>query len=125
MNSSGETPNQAGRSNPSAASGAASRLERLQALVAAEPNDTFCLYGLAQEYAQRGQHDEAIRWYDRCLAVDPNYCYAYYHKAKALEAAGRAGDAVRVLQTGLERARSSGDRQAVSEIGAYLDELDA
>jgi tetratricopeptide (TPR) repeat protein len=119
MGPSGASPNQEGRSNP----GAPLRLERLLALHRADPNDTFCLYGLAQEYAQRGEHDEAVRWYDRCLMADPNYCYAYYHKAKALETVGRVADAVRTLETGLDRARSSGDRQAVSEIGAFLDEL--
>jgi tetratricopeptide (TPR) repeat protein len=99
------------------------RLEQLKKLVAADPSDAFCLYGLAQEYAQRGNLDEALAWYDRCIAVDPNYCYAYYHKARALEDAGRSAEAIAALRLGQERARLSGDAHAMSEITAFLDEL--
>lgn len=99
------------------------RLARLHALVEAEPADTFCLYGLAQEYARRGRWDEAIAWYDRCLATDPAYCYAYFHKAKALEGAGRPDEARASLEAGLSQARRARDQHAAAEIEAYLDEL--
>ncbi len=99
------------------------RLSQLLKLAAADPSDTFVLYGVAQEYAKRGATDEAVAWYDRCLAQDPNYCYAYFHKAKALESADRSADAIAVLRLGLERARASRDQHAASEIASYLDEL--
>jgi tetratricopeptide (TPR) repeat protein len=99
------------------------RLVQLQKLLAADPNDTFCLYGIAQEYARRGATDEAVLWYDRCIGADPNYCYAYFHKAKALEEAGRVDAAIAALRIGLERAKASRDSHAASEIASYLDEL--
>ncbi len=99
------------------------RLAQLLKLLEADPADAFCLYGVAQEYARRGNADEAVRWYDRCLGVDPLYCYAYFHKAKALEELDRMSDAVATLRTGLEKAKVARDGQAISEIAAYLDEL--
>ncbi len=108
---------------PGDASRGGDRLAQLLRLVELEPTDAFCLYGVAQEYARRGQHAEAVAWYDRCLAADPNYCYAYYHQAKAFEEADRIDDAVAALKAGLARATSVGDRQAQNEIAAYLDQL--
>lgn len=111
------------RPRPASPAAPPDRLPQLLKLVAAEPNDPFLLYGVAQEYGRRSATDEAIGWYDRCLTVDPNYCYAYYHKAKVLEEAGRTGEAVTTLRTGLERARAARDSKAASEIASFLDEL--
>ena len=98
-------------------------IAQLEKLLAADPNDTFVLYGLAQEHAKAGNHEQAIAYYDRCLAADPAYCYAYFHKARSLEAAGRKEDAVATLQAGVEASRAAGDGKAEGEIALYLDEL--
>lgn len=95
----------------------------LERLLAKDPGDPFILYGLAQEHAKLGRFPEAISLYDRCLKADPAYSYAYFHKAKALEAAGREPDAIAALAAGLLAARAARDQQAISEIQAYLDEL--
>lgn len=99
------------------------RLTRLRALHAAEPDDGFLLYGLAQECQKLGRLDEAVGFYDRAIAVDPKQCYAYFHKAKALELAGRRPEVPAVLRAGLARARAVGDFKAASEIEGYLDEV--
>jgi tetratricopeptide (TPR) repeat protein len=95
----------------------------LEKLLAADPSDPFVLYGLAQEYAKARDYPKAIDLYDRCLGADPNYCYAYYHKAKAQEAAGDRAGTMKTLQAGLVACRRAGDGHAQSEIAAYLDEL--
>lgn len=99
------------------------RLQQLLKLLEADPTDAFCLYGLGQEYARRGSVDEAVTYYDRCIAVDRDYCYAYFHKARSLEEADRIDAAIAALRIGLERARASGDAHAASEIAGYLDQL--
>ena len=66
---------------------------------------------------------EALTFYDRCLAADPAYSYAYYHKARSLEALGRPADAIAALRAGETAARNCGDDHALSEISAYLDAL--
>lgn len=98
-------------------------IEQIEKLLAADPNDAFLLYGMAQEHAKAGRHAEAIAWYDRCLAADPAYAYAYFHKARSQEAAGDVAAAIATLGEGVRSARASGDSHAQAEISAYLDEL--
>jgi tetratricopeptide (TPR) repeat protein len=98
-------------------------LEQLEKLLAADPTDAFVLYGVAQEHAKLGDFARAVEFYDRCLTVDPAYCYAYYHKARAQDAAGDRSGAVATLRAGLVKARAIGDSHAASEISGLLDEL--
>lgn len=101
----------------------ADRIDQLKKILAEEPNDAFCLYGLAQEHAKLGQHDVAIEYYDRTLAVDPDYCYAYFHKARSQEEAGDVEGAKATLRAGFERAKDCDDAKAAGEIAGYLDSL--
>jgi len=98
-------------------------IEQLERLLAADPNDPFVLYGLAQEHAKAGATERAIEFYDRCLEADAAFCYAYYHKARALDAAGRKDDAVASLRAGAEAALTHADAQAAGEIAEYLAAL--
>ncbi len=100
------------------------RLQKLRTLLAAEPDDGFLLYGVAQELQKLGRFLEACEFYDRAIAVDAKECYAFFHKAKALEQAGRRADAAASLRTGLARARTVGDHKASSEIEGFLDDLE-
>jgi|688.fasta_scaffold1751004_2 tetratricopeptide (TPR) repeat protein len=106
------------------APGAGDRLARLLALLESEPGDAFCLYGVAQEHARAGRHEEALAWYDRSLAADPDSGYAYFHKARSLEELDRVADACAALRAGAEAARRSGDSHALAEIRGYLDQLE-
>ncbi len=99
------------------------RVEQLQKLRAAEPGDADIPYMLAQEYAKRGDHAAALSAFDECIGLDPEYHYAYFHKARVLEQERRVDAARSVLETGLELARASGHQKAVNEIEGYLAEL--
>lgn len=101
-------------------------LDQLEKLLAVDPTDAFLLYGMAQEHAKHGGaegHAAAVEFYDRCLAADPAYCYAFYHKARSQEAMGRREDAVATLRAGLRVSMAARDSHAASEISALLDEL--
>ena len=100
------------------------RFDKLLALLAAEPDDGFVLYGLAQECQKLGRFADAVAYYDRTMQADPKQCYAFFHKAKALEALGRRGDAMATLRQGLAQARAVGDFKAANEIECYLDEVE-
>lgn len=103
---------------------ASSRISQLERLLAADPHDTFVLYGLAQEHAKAGAVAEALAFFDRCLAADPDYLYAYYHKAKVLADADRAPEAIAVLRAGIPRAAARQDAKALNELSALLDSLE-
>ncbi|MEL6497366.1 MAG: tetratricopeptide repeat protein [Planctomycetota bacterium] len=98
-------------------------IEQLEGILANDPDDAFMQYALALEYAKIREHDKAVASFDRCLAIDPSYCYAYFHKAKTLEDAGNADEAIATLETGLGIARETGDQKALGEIGGYLESL--
>lgn len=99
------------------------RLESLQKLHAAEPDDADVRYMIAAEHAKAGAHDQAVEWYTKCLDADPDYHYAAYHMARSLEALGDIAAAMGVLTTGLARARKATDAKAAGEIEAYLESL--
>ncbi len=97
------------------------QLERLEAL---DPKDPFIPYARALEHAKAGDHDSAIAAFDRCLTLDADYLYAYFHKARSLEAEGRIDDAKQTLTQGAERAAAAGDAKASSEIAGFLHALE-
>lgn len=101
------------------------RLEQLKRLLHAEPEDAFTLYAVAQEYACRGEHERALEYYDRTIAADANYLYAYFHKARSQEATDDIAGALATLREGLDRATLVGDAHAAGELAGYIDSLDA
>jgi len=99
------------------------RIAQLEKMLAAEPQDTFVLYSLGQEHAKAGRHEEAIGFYERCIAADPSEHYAYFHMARSLEAEGEEERAVEVLTAGLARAQADGNDKASGELDAYRSQL--
>ena len=94
------------------------------ALLDADPEDAFCLYGIAQEHAGRGEHETAIGWYERAAAADPDDGYIHYHCARSLEAVDRRAEAIAAVRSGLAAADRGGDPHARAELSALLVELD-
>lgn len=101
----------------------ADRIAQLKAILETDPSDVFCMYGVAMEHSKSGEYEQAVQWFDRTIQADPNYCYAYFHKAKAQEQNDDVQGAIATLRIGLERAKTVGDGKATNEIAGYLDEL--
>jgi tetratricopeptide (TPR) repeat protein len=96
---------------------------QLEKLLSASPQDPFVLYALAQEHAKAGRHGDAVGYYNRCLAVDPAYLYAYFHKARSQVALDQEQQARDTLSAGIAAARKAGDGHALSELSGFLDEI--
>ena len=103
--------------------GMSNRLEVLRNMLAQNPNDSFSRYGLAMEYANTGNLEQAIEEYRALLALNPNYSAAYYHGGQTLEKAGRREEARQLYRDGLEATTRIGDLHTRSEIQAALDLL--
>jgi len=101
-----------------------SRIEELQRLYDADPQDADVLYMLAQEHEKLGDHRAAVSWYDRCLGVQPDYLYAYFHKAKSQESDEESAAALETARAGLERAKMLADEKASSELAGLVEELE-
>jgi tetratricopeptide (TPR) repeat protein len=99
------------------------RIDQLKKLLNASPDDAFCFYALALEYAASGGHNEAIEQFDRAIASDAEFCYAYYHKAKSQKALGDAEAALATLRLGLRHAQTSGDAKAAAEITSLIESM--
>lgn len=95
-------------------------IEQLEKLLTIDPDDPFVYYGIGQERAKLGQHEQAIACFDQALAIDESYCYAYYFKAISLKELGRREDAVDVIRMGIERATKAGEGKARSELEGLM-----
>lgn len=98
-------------------------IAQLEKLLDPASPDPFILYGLAQEYAKLGDHARAVEFFDRCLAADAAYCYAYYHKARVLLAANRRPEAAETIRRGIAAAKTH-DPHALGELTDLLESLE-
>lgn len=101
------------------------RLAQLQKLHAVDPADPFCAYGIGIEHAKAGRRDEAAAWFEKTIAADPAYCYAYYQLGKTLAEMDRPADARAALERGLDAAARGGDQHARDELAALLETISA
>ncbi len=101
----------------------ATRLERLKDMVANSPGDAFLRYGLATEYANAGELEQAATEYRELLAANPNYAAGYYHGGRTLEKLGRLDEAREIYEKGIEVTTRTGDGHTRSELQAALDIL--
>lgn len=100
------------------------KIAMLNEILAQNPADAFARYGLAMEYASRGQTDTSVAEFDRLLTLHPDYTAGYFMAAQTLAKAGRAGEAKSRLSEGIASARRTGNQHAQSEMQAMLDELE-
>jgi tetratricopeptide (TPR) repeat protein len=96
------------------------RLQKLQAMLAATPDDPFLLYGIAMEHKKADDGKAALEFLDRTIAADPGYCYAYYQKGLVLESTGDLDKAKATYRDGMTAADRKGDAHARGEIEAAL-----
>lgn len=101
----------------------ATRLELIQQMLEQKPNDTFLLYGLANEYKNVGDLPKALETYQQLMASNPDYVAAYYHCGQTLEKAGDETAAAETYDRGIAVARRIGDAHALSELQAARDIL--
>ena len=99
------------------------RLDQLTKLHAADPKDPFLTYGIALEHIKANELPQGVAWLDKTLALDANYFYAYFQKAKALSALDREDEAKQVLNIGMAAAKKAGDAHALSEMSALLESM--
>ena len=100
------------------------KIAGLKQILALDPKNSFARYGIAMELARTGETAAALAEFDTLLANDSEYTAAYFMAAQTLAAAGRTSEAIERLKAGVACASRNGNRHAVSEMQAMLDELD-
>jgi Tfp pilus assembly protein PilF len=99
------------------------KISMLTEILAHNPTDAFARYGLAMEYASRGETDTSLAEFDRLLSQHPDYTAGYFMSAQTLAKAGRNEQAKHRLTEGIASAKRTGNQHAQSEMQAMLDEL--
>lgn len=98
----------------------ADRLDQILKMLETAPGDAFLLYGAGLEYKKRGKFVEAIDYLNRTIAIDENYCYAYYQKGQVLEETGDNDAAAKAYRDGIIAARRVNDQKAEGELSQAL-----
>ena len=101
------------------------RLERIEAMLAEDPEDTFLRYSRAMELSKLGRIDQSVPLLDALASEEPPYIPAFFMAAQQLTQAGRAEEAAGRLRAGIAAAEQSGDAHAAAEMREFLSTLPA
>ncbi len=99
------------------------RLEKLQQLLARNPDDVFLNFSLAMEYVAAGNEHDALRQFDRTIELDAAYLPAYQRKGELLIRQKRYDDARASLESAERIAREANDHHMVDNIREMLELL--
>jgi tetratricopeptide (TPR) repeat protein len=100
-----------------------SRREKIEAMLADDPGDTFLRYSLAMELDKEGDHDASLATFGDLTRDQPPYVPAFFMAAQQLARLARLSEAREILRTGIEAARSQGDSHAAGEMSEFLASL--
>ncbi len=96
----------------------------LKEILEQDPKNSFARYGLAMEYAGRGETEAALAEFGQLLSDHPDYTAGYFMAAQTLAKAGREAEAKQKLVDGLACAKQTGNSHAGREMQAMLDEME-
>lgn len=100
-----------------------SRREKIEAMLADDPGDTFLRYSLAMELDKEGNHDASLAQFAELAADDPPYVPAFFMAGQQLVRLGRIDEARAILRRGIESATAQGDAHAAGEMSEFLTSL--
>jgi Tfp pilus assembly protein PilF len=103
---------------------ASNRFEVLQSMVEQNPTDAFSRFGLAMEYVNREDLENAVDQFVKLLDHNPTYAAAYYHGGQTLQKLGRIDEAKGLYRKGIEVTSASGDEHTANELQAALETLE-
>lgn len=96
------------------------RLEQLKGMLKDNPQDSFLLYAIAQEYIKHNNKAEALKFFDNLLRTNPHYTGAYYHLGKLYESMDQLDDAIDTYKQGLVITQQTGARHDYNELKGAL-----
>lgn len=99
------------------------RLEELQDLLKADPNDSFVRYAIALEYQNSGDREGAIRYLEDLKQSNPEYLALYHPLGLLYEQRGEFEKAIAVYEEGCAAAVKKGDRHHKDFLQRSLDFL--
>jgi tetratricopeptide (TPR) repeat protein len=99
------------------------RREKIEAMLADDPGDTFLRYSLAMELDKEGDHEASLATFAELTRDNPPYVPAFFMAGQQLARLGRLDEACAFLRNGIEAARSRNDMHAAGEMSEFLASL--
>ncbi len=100
-----------------------SRREKIEAMLADDPGDTFLRYSLAMELDKEGDHDASLARFAELARDEPPYVPAFFMAGQQLVRLGRADEARDILKYGIAAAHLQNDQHAAGEMTEFLASL--
>jgi len=102
----------------------ATRMQKIEDMLAEQPDDPELHYMLAMEHSSQGDDAGAVRCFEKLFVVAPDYTPAYHMAGRALQRLDRIGEARTVLQKGIPIALARNETHAAGEMQELLESLD-
>ena len=102
-----------------------SRREKIEAMLADDPTDTFLRYSLAMELEKEGRNDDSLNRLRELQSDTTPYVPAFFMAGQQLAKLNRIDEARDVLRDGIEEARRQNDMHAAGEMSDFLAGLGA
>jgi len=102
-----------------------SRREKIEAMLAEEPGDTFLRYSLAMELQKEGELERSLACFEELMRSVPPHVPSFFMAGKLLVQMRAVTRARAVLREGIEQARQQGDHHAAGEMSEFVMALGA
>ena len=99
------------------------RRQKIEAMLAEEPGDTFLRYSLALELEKEGDHDRSLQGLRELMSDETPYVPAFFMAAQQLVRLTRLGEARAALRDGIEQARRQNNSHAAGEMADFLTSI--
>ena len=99
------------------------RREKIEAMLADDPGDTFLRYSLAMELDKEGSHDASLTRFAELTRDNPPYVPAFFMAGQQLVRLGRTDEARTILRDGIAAAHIQDDQHAAGEMTEFLGSL--
>ncbi len=100
-----------------------SRREKLEAMLADDPNDQTLRYMLAMELEKESDHNRSLDLLQRLMDDESPYVPAFLMAGQQLARLQRTDEAANVYRSGIQQAQQNGDDHAAGEMSQFLAEL--
>jgi len=99
------------------------RLEKLESMLADDPNDQLLKYMLAMELDKTNNHERSLSLLGELMNGEPPYVPAFLMAGQQHVAIGQSDEARSAWQAGIQAAQAANDEHAAGEMTQFLNEL--
>lgn len=100
-----------------------SRLEKLESMLAQDPDDQLLKYMLAMELDKTGNHERSLSLLGELMNGTPPYVPAFLMAGQQHVAIGQPDEARSAWKAGILAAQNANDEHAAGEMTQFLNDL--